>query len=226
MLLLIPAVCAQCELMEDFAVPDRGGDKKCLTPALRGVNLQGEELQRSLTFNCAWCRDNCLLDSGCNVWVYCDNVDGCDDGNGNILPKDTCIIKKSADEHALIVNIAKAPAALEKPAGALASFDDWVSGTCNVSCDCCGWCGDAVGCDRNCYYCEESRTCTEGVILPFQIGKCLSANCNSDTDLQRIDCVTKATCDNKPHRICPGRVFSGVNKVQAQDLANEYPSSC
>lgn len=215
-MLLAPAVHAQCELMDDPTVPDRGGVRRCLSPALRGVNLQGELLASSLAYNCAWCRDQCLENSECNVWVYCDNENGCDNGYGQTYPKDTCTIKK-ADEHYLIVDITNPPAAFEKPSGAAASFDDWVSGTCNVACDCCGWCGNAHGCSGNCYYCEDTKTCTEALSLPYQIEKCMSENCDSDADLGRADCVSKNSCNGEAYRICPGRVFSAVNKVQSQD---------
>lgn len=226
MVLLAPSASAQCEKLDDSTVPDRGGSRRCLKPALRGVNLQGEELETIISLNCSWCRDKCLLNQECNAWVFCDNKDGCDNGYGKTYEYGTCTIKKAV-EHYLIVDITNPPAAYAKPDGALDSFDDWVSGTCNVACDCCGWCGSAHGCSGNCHYCEETRTCTEGVSLPYQLEKCLSANCVSDDDLGRTDCVSINSCQGEPYRVCPGRVFSAVNKVQSQEeISAGYISAC
>lgn len=36
---------------------------------------------------------SCLPANGCNVWVYCDNPNGCDNKSGQKFPLYTCTLK-------------------------------------------------------------------------------------------------------------------------------------
>lgn len=220
--LLVPSAFAEdaCADLKETTV--EGGGWKCQRPAVRAVNLQGEVVDDTTAESCSLCRDKCLLNGDCKVWVFCDYETGCDNGYGKIYPKGTCTLKKATDEHALIVDIRNPPAAFAKPNDAPRSYEGWVSGTCLVGCDCCGWCESMSSCPGYCYYCEETKTCTGSPwSLPLQLEKCLSSNCNGDDALGRTDCLTKETCNDEPYQICPGQLWVNVNQPQVEKFAEQ-----
>lgn len=205
-----------CGNSDPHSLTNSGAYRRC-SAEFRGVNMAGTTLEDNWegAKSCNGCKEACWKQSdggkGCNVWVFCDNPNGCDNGYGEVFPAYTCTLKHQDDEHSLIVNPTGHPAAYEKPPNAAASYNDWVSGTCEI-CPCCGWCDDANSCQRECYYCGSMRKCASGY-LSAALHYCQSENCKDmNKDVSRTDCVRSEACGQKGG-LCPDTMYIGVGKA-------------
>lgn len=228
--LLPQAAVAQSVCGSDDVLPWTSSAVRRCSKSFKGVNLTGKTLVENWmpAKTCSSCKEACWNMSkrgkGCNVWVFCDNPNGCDNGYGDILPAHTCTLKHQEDVHSLIVNPTAPPAAYAKPANAASSYDDWVSGACEI-CNCCGWCGNAHACQNECYYCEATRKCASRY-LATSLYLCQSKNCKDRVkDANRTDCVQAESCGGDSS-LCPGTMYLGVgNTIKPTQLRGE-PKKC
>lgn len=64
---------------------------QCVT--FENTNFSGELIRHTFAADIGSCCNTCQQQQGCNVFVYCPNQGGCDNGYGSIFPYQLCSLK-------------------------------------------------------------------------------------------------------------------------------------
>jgi len=171
-----------------------------------GSNVTKETIQES----CAGCAESCAKSGqeNCQIWVFCNNDTGCNNGYGDMSKGGQCHEKSVVNQTALIADLMNEFATTPQPDLSDDTFNDWVSGVCNTA-PCCGWSSPATACCSEYNYCPETDQC---VATSVSI---------AENDGRGSDCPTPETCVTKEKDQC-----DVVNKLCPSDFMCSGVGEC